>query len=140
MSVAERKFFGEVSALVDKTVRIVTIDGKTFDGTLVGINPATLSLCLSEVKNEKGILMHRVVLNGRVVAEVFAVEKPFDLSALADRLEKVFPKFVKLYEDQGFIMVMEKIKVTEKGVETGSGPAAERVQKVYDQFLSEMKA
>jgi len=139
LSVAERKFFGEVSALIDKPVRVTTRDGKTFDGTLLGINPGTLSLCLSEAKNEKGIIMHRVILNGSVVAEVFAVEKPFDLKALADRLEKVFPKFVKLYEGQGFIMVMEKIKVTEKGVETGSGPAAERVQKVYDQFFSEMK-
>lgn len=139
MSVAERKFFVEVSALVDKPVRVMTTDGKTFEGTLAGINPESLSVCLSEAKTEKG-LMHRVILNGSVVAEVFAVEKPFDLKALADRLEKVFPRFVKLYEDQGFIMVMEKIKVTEKGVETGSGPAAERVQKVYDQFLSETKA
>lgn len=137
---AERKFFSEVSALIDKPVRIITTSGKIFDGTLLGINPTTLSLCLSEAKNEKGAVMHRVILNGSAVAEVFAVEKPFDLRALADRLEKVFPKFVKLYEDQGFIMVMEKIRVTEKGVETGSGPAAERVQKVYDQFLSEMKA
>ena len=140
MSVAERKFFSEVSTLVDKHVRVITTDGKTFDGTLLGVNPETLSLCLSEAKNEKGAVMHRVILNGNVVAEVFAVEKPFDLKALADRLEKVFPKFVKLYEDQGFIMVMEKIKVTEKGVETGSGPAAERVVRVYDQFLSEMKS
>ena len=139
MSVAERKFFVEVSALVDKPVRVITTDGKTFDGTLVGINPENLTVCLSEAKTEKG-LMHRVILNGSVVAQVFATEKPFDLKALADRLDKVFPKFVKLYEDQGFIMVMEKIKVTEKGVETGAGPAAERVQKVFDQFLSETKA
>lgn len=141
MSVAERKLFGEIGALLDKPVRVVTTNGKAFDGTLVGINPETLSLCLAEAKNEKGVVMHRVFLNGNVVAEVFAIEKPFDLKALADRLEKVFPRFVKLYEDQGFILVMEKIKVTEKGVETGiSGPAAERVQKVYEQFLSEMKA
>jgi len=137
--VAERKFFVEVSALVDKPVRVITTDGKTFDGTLVGINPENLTVCLSEAKTEKG-LMHRVILNGIVVAQVFATEKPFDLKALADRLDKVFPKFVKLYEDQGFIMVMEKIKVTEKGVETGAGPAAERVQKVFDQFISETKA
>jgi len=139
LSVAERKFFVEVSALVDKPVRVITTDGKTFDGTLVGINPENLTVCLSEAKTEKG-LMHRVILNGSVVAQVFATEKPFDLKALADRLDKVFPKFVKLYEDQGFIMVMEKIKVTEKGVETGAGPAAERVQKVFDQFISETKA
>jgi hypothetical protein len=46
---------------------------------------------------------------------------------------------VKLYEDKGFIWVMEKVKVTEKGVVEGSGPAAERVQKVYEQFISEIK-
>jgi hypothetical protein len=66
--------------------------------------------------------------------------QPFDLKALAGRLEKVFPTLVKLYEDKGFIWVMDKIKIAEKGVIEGSGPAAERVQKVYDQFLSEIKA
>jgi hypothetical protein len=35
---------------------------------------------------------------------------------------------------------MEKVKVTEKGVIEGTGPAAERVQKVYEQFLSEIKS
>ncbi len=74
------------------------------------------------------------------MAQILAVEKPFDLRALAGRLEKVFPTLVKLYEDKGFIWVMDKIKVTEKGVIEGSGPAAERVQKVYDQFFSEIKA
>ncbi|MDH7595045.1 MAG: Lsm family RNA-binding protein [Candidatus Bathyarchaeia archaeon] len=137
---AERKFFGEIGALVDKLVQVVTTDGKTFTGTLAGINPNTISLVLAEAKNEKGVQIHRVFLNGNVVAQVLAIEKPFDLKALAERLEKVFPTMVKLYEDKGFIWVMEKIKVTEQGVVAGSGPAAERVQKVYDQFVSEMKA
>jgi hypothetical protein len=47
---------------------------------------------------------------------------------------------VRLYEDKGFIWVMDKIKVTEKGVVEGTGPAAERVQKVYNQFISETKS
>jgi hypothetical protein len=67
------------------------------------------------------------------------VEKPFDLKALADRVEKVFPTMVKLYEDKGFIWVMDKVKLTENGVVEGSGPAAERVQKVYEQFIGEVK-
>jgi hypothetical protein len=32
---------------------------------------------------------------------------------------------------------MEKIRVTEKGIIEGSGPAAERVQKVYDEFMKD---
>lgn len=140
MSTAQRRFFSEVATLLDKRVTVATVDGKSYNGTLIGINPNDMSLCMSEAKDEKGQTLHRVVLNGSVVAKIFAVEKPFDLKALSARLEKVFPTMVKLYEDKGFIWVMAKIKVTEKGVAEGTGPAAERVHTVYRQFLSEMKA
>jgi len=140
VSVAQRKFFAEVAALADKAVSIVTTTGKTFTGTLIGINPDNLSLCIAEAKDETGQVYHRVFLSGNVVAHISSTEKPFDLKALAARLEKVFPTMVKLYEDKGFIWVMDKIKLTEKGVVEGSGPAAERVQRVYEQFLSEVKA
>jgi small nuclear ribonucleoprotein (snRNP)-like protein len=139
MSVAQRKYFTEVSALADKSVVVSTTTGKTFNGTLVGINPDNLSLCLADAKDEQGKSFHRAFLNGNVVSQILSVEKPFDLKALADRLEKVFPTMVKLYEDKGFIWVMDKVKLTEKGVTEGSGPAAERVQKVYEQFTSEAK-
>ncbi|MGC9345291.1 MAG: Lsm family RNA-binding protein [Candidatus Bathyarchaeales archaeon] len=139
MSIAQRKFFTEVAALVDKSVIVATTTGKKYTGTLVGINPDTLSLCLADAKDEEGKPLHRVFLNGNVVAQILSVEKPFDLKALAERLEKVFPTMVKLYEDKGFIWVMDRVKVTEKGIVEGSGPAAERVQKVYEQFISEMK-
>ncbi|MCW3986513.1 MAG: Lsm family RNA-binding protein [Candidatus Bathyarchaeota archaeon] len=140
MSAAQRRFFNEVATLLDKKITVATINGKSYSGTLIGINPDNMNLCLSEAKDEKGQTLHRVVINGNVVAKIFAVEKPFDLKALAKRLEKVFPTMVRLYEDKGFIWVMEKIKITEKGIAEGTGPAAERVQKVYEQFLSEMKA
>jgi len=139
LSVAQRKFFTEITALVDKNVIVLTSAGKKYSGTLTGINPDTLSLCLAEAKDEEGKVLHRVFLNGSVVAQILSVEKPFDIKALSDRLEKVFPTMVKLYEDKGFIWVMDKVKVTEKGVVEGSGPAAERVQKVYEQFISEVK-
>ena len=140
MSVALRKYQTEVAALVDKTVSISTTTGKTFIGTLIGINPDNLSLCMAEAKDEKGLTAHRVFLNGSTVAQIISAEKPFDLKALAGRLEKVFPTMVKLYEDKGFIWVMDKVKLTERGVVEGSGPAADRVQRVYEQFMAEVKA
>jgi len=139
LSVAQRRFFTEVSALADRNVIVATTAGKTFTGTLIGINPDNLNVCLAGAKDEEGKVLHRVFLNGSVVAQIFSVEKPFDLKALADRLEKVFPTMVKLYEDKGFIWVMDKVKVTEKGVVEGSGPAAERVEKVYAAFIGEAK-
>jgi len=139
LSVAQRKYFTEISALADKTVSVVTTTGKTFNGTLIGINPDTMSLSIADAKDETGKLLHRIFLNGNVVAQISSAEKPFDLKSLASRLEKVFPTMVKLYEDQGFIWVMDKVKLTEKGVTEGSGPAADRVQKVYQAFMSEVK-
>ena len=140
LSVAQRKYFGEVAALADKTVSVITTDGKTFIGTLIGINQDNLSLVMADARDESGKTIHRVFLNGSVVAQISSAEKPFDLKALATRLEKVFPTMVKLYDDKGFIWVMDKVKLTEKGVVEGSGPAADRVQKVYDAFMSEVKA
>ncbi|MBT0159806.1 hypothetical protein G4O51_07455 [Candidatus Bathyarchaeota archaeon A05DMB-2] len=139
MSVPQRKFLTEVAALVEKTVSVSTTTGRTFTGTLIGINTDNLSLCIAEAKDETGKVTHRLFLNGNVVAQISSAEKPFDLQALASRLEKVFPTMVKLYEDKGFIWVMDKVKLTERGVVEGSGPAAERVQRVYEQFMSETK-
>lgn len=124
---------------MDKQVKATTTDGLSYSGTLTGINPDNMSMILSKAKDEKGQVFHKIILNGNVVAKLFASEKPFDLRALGERLEKVFPTMVRTYEDKGFIWVMEKIKVTEKGVTEGTGPAAERVQRVFTQFLSDMK-
>jgi small nuclear ribonucleoprotein (snRNP)-like protein len=140
LSVAQRKYFTEVAALADKTVAVVTTNGKIFNGTLTGINPDTLNLTLADTKDETGKPLNRLVLNGANVISISSADKPFDLKSLAGRLEKVFPTMVKLYEDQGFIWVMDKVKLTEKGVVEGAGPAADRVQKVYTQFTSETKA
>ena len=140
MSVAQRKYFTEITALADKTVSVVTTTGKTFNGTLLGINPDNMSLCIADARDETGKTLHRVFLNGATVAQIASAEKPFDLKALSVRLEKVFPTLVELDERNGYIMVMRKVKLTEKGVAEGSGPAADRVQKVYEQFMSEVKS
>ncbi len=63
MSMAQRKFFTEVAALLDKHVIVTTTTGKKYSGTLMGINPDTLSLCLGEAKDEEGKNLHRVFLN-----------------------------------------------------------------------------
>ncbi|KYH41569.1 MAG: small nuclear ribonucleoprotein [Candidatus Bathyarchaeota archaeon B26-1] len=125
--------------MINKTVTVTTVDNKRYTGILIGINPESLSLCLSEAKDEKGNVTPKIVLSGNIVAQILAAEREFDIKKLAERLEKVFPRMVRLYEKEGFIWVMDKIKVTAEGVVEGSGPMAERVQRVYSQFVSQMK-
>jgi len=139
MSVAERRYANEVASLVDRNVMIVTTDGKTYSGTLLGVNTENLSLVLGNAKDPEGKVVPKAVISGGMVAQILSIEKAFNLSGLAERLEHVFPRMVKLYEKEGFIWVMDRVKVTEQGVVEGSGPAAERVQKVHAQFISEAK-
>ena len=139
MSMAQRRFNSEVAALIDTTVTVVTTDNKTYTGTLIGVNPENLNLVIANAEDSKSRVFPKVVISGNTVAQIFSTQKAFDLRGLAERLERVFPRMVKLYEKEGFIWVMDRVKVTEKGVVEGSGPAAERVQRVYSQFLREMK-
>ncbi len=139
MSVAERRYVNEIASLVDRNIMVITTDNKTYTGTLLGVNTENLSLVLGNAKDPEGKVIPKMVISGSIVAKILSVEKAFDLSGLAERLERVFPRMVKLYEKEGFIWVMDRVKVTEQGVVEGSGPAAERVQKVHAQFISEAK-
>lgn len=136
---ASRRYLEELSGLLQRDVTVVTMDGKSFTGTLSGFNLETMGVCLSNARDDKGRVVYKLFLNGNVIAQVYTVEKPFDLRGLAERLERVFPKLVRLFEDQGVIVVMDRIRVTEKGIVEGSGPAAERVQRVYEEFTRESK-
>ena len=96
-----------------------------------------MSICLADAKDETGKVSQRLFINGRIISEIYSMEKPFDLKGLTDRLEKVFPRMVKLYDEANVIVVMNKIRIGEKGLIEGSGPAAERVQKVYEEYMKE---
>ncbi len=137
-SLASRRFFKELMDLLGSTVIVQTLDKRKFIGELTGYDPKTLSLCLSNVKTDSGETVHKVFISGQNVSEIMKTEKPIDLRSLARAIEKVFPNMVKLYEDARIIKVMDKITVTERGVE-GRGPAADTVKKIFDDFIKEEK-
>lgn len=134
-SLPDRRFMEEITGLLQKVVTVSTSNGKNYTGVLSGVDSHSLNLCLSEAKDDSGRLVHKLFLNGSNVAQIFSSEKPFNLQALADRLERVFPRMVRMNEEAGMILVMDRIRVSEKGIVEGTGPAAERVQKVYEEFI-----
>jgi small nuclear ribonucleoprotein (snRNP)-like protein len=134
-----RMFFEELSKLLRRIVTIVMVDGKKYVGNFDGYNPETMSICLTDATDDEGKIYPKIFLNGSIVAQILTTEKSFDLKSLAERLERVFPRMVKLYDEIDVIVVMDKIRVDASGILEGSGPAAERVQKVYDEFVKEAK-
>jgi small nuclear ribonucleoprotein (snRNP)-like protein len=134
-AVISRKFGEETLQFLAKKVSVETSDQKIYNGTLTGIDEK-LNVVLDNV-NVEGIL--KLILNGSFVKEIKLMEKPFDFRALSDRLARVFPGLVKIREDVGAIIVMDKIKVTQTGVEEGVGLAADRVRTIYEEFMRETK-
>jgi small nuclear ribonucleoprotein (snRNP)-like protein len=125
----------EITAQLQKVITVSTTDGKSYTGVLSGVDSHTFNLCLSDAKDEAGRILRKLFINGNRVLQISSSEKPFNLQALAERLERVFPRMVRLSEGSGVILVMDRIRVSEKGILEGTGPAAERVQKVYDEFM-----
>lgn len=130
-----RKFYEEILQFVGKKVLIETSYDKNYSGSLSAIDEK-LDTVLENVEGQ-GIL--RIIINGSFVKEIKLLEKPFDLKGLADRLSRVFPGLVKIRDDVKAIIVMDKIKVTEYGIEEGSGLAADRVKSIYEEFMREFK-
>lgn len=130
-----RKFGEEAVQFLGKKVSVETSEQRVYKGTLTGIDER-LDLVLNDVEGT-GIL--KMIINGAFVKEIKLMEKPFDFKALSERLSKVFPGLVRIREDVGAIIVMDKIKVTETGVEEGSGLAADRVRVIYDEFMRESR-
>ncbi|HEY7110860.1 MAG TPA: Lsm family RNA-binding protein [Nitrososphaeraceae archaeon] len=134
-ALTNRKFNEEMLQFVGKKVSVETSDQKNYDGVMAAIDEK-LNLVIDNVEG-KGIL--KLIINGSFVKEVKLLEKPFDLKGLAERLGRVFPGLVKIREDVGAIIVMDKIKVTQAGIEEGVGLSANRVKAVYDEFMRDSK-
>jgi small nuclear ribonucleoprotein (snRNP)-like protein len=135
LSVAFRKFGEESIQFLGKKVSIETSDKKTYGGTLIGINEK-LDVILEDLETS-GII--KIIINGSFIKEIRLMEKPFDLKALAERFSRVFPGLIKVREDVGAVIVMDKIKVTQNGIEEGTGLAADRIKAIYDEFVRETK-
>ncbi len=134
-SLVTRKFGEETLHFLGKKVSIETSDNKVYNGTLAGIDEK-LDVVLDHVEGH-GIM--KLILNGSFVREVRLMEKPFDFKALGDRFTRVFPGLVKIRDDIGAIIIMDRIKVTQSGVEEGTGPTADRVRQIYDDFMKETR-
>ena len=131
-AIISRKFAEESIQFLGKKVSIETSDNKNYSGVLVGLSEK-FDLILNNVDSPN---IQKLMVNGSFVKEIKLLERPFDFKALADRLSRIFPGLVKIRDDIGAIIVMDKIKVTEEG----SGLAASRVKAIYDEFLKETKS
>ncbi|NIM45184.1 MAG: hypothetical protein GTN80_04715 [Nitrososphaeria archaeon] len=135
---AGETFKKEIVVFLDEEVKIETLKGESITGTLKAYDPVNLSLILEDAV-VKGEIFKRLMVSGSSVAKVFLKEKRVDLEKLKEMLERSFPRLVEYKKELGVILVMNRIRVTEKGVEGDPGAATDRVKQVFEKFMEEFK-
>ncbi|MGD9394852.1 MAG: Lsm family RNA-binding protein [Candidatus Thorarchaeota archaeon] len=134
---AMRAFNRELAAVVGATVEVVINTGKSYAGTLKGIDQNTLSIVLSDVVADDETNIPKIFIYGSSIVSFSVAEREISLEGLAKELEKTFPPGgVQFYPDTGIILVMNKIRISKDGIE-GSGPLYERVAVIADDWLKE---
>jgi hypothetical protein len=137
-AIASKRFNDEFALILDKTVKVVASTG-VYTGRVLAYNPGDYSLWMADVKEEKGETYSKLFLAGHSILRVEVLETGPDLSQLAERLNKLFPNLVVYHKESDTIVVMDRLRVTREGV-FGEGPAAERVKRVYEEFMREQRA
>jgi small nuclear ribonucleoprotein (snRNP)-like protein len=134
---AMRAFNRELAAVVGATVEVAINTGKTYSGTLKGIDQTSLSIVLSDVVADGETSIPKIFIYGSSIVTFSVAEREISLEGLVKELEKTFPPGgVQFYPDTGIILVMNKIRISKDGIE-GSGPLYERVAVIADDWLKE---
>jgi len=134
-----RQYNTEIGSLIDKIVKVYLDNDKFFVGLLKGVSEDS-NLILDNAKNEKNKSFPKLLVRSSFYNYVTLEEEPFPMQGLADRISKIFSKgHVNYIPEQNIISILNgKIVVNEEGVR-GDGPSAERVKKIYDQFVMDIE-
>ena len=134
-----RQYNTELGLLLDKIVKVYLDQDKFFVGQLKGVSEDS-DLILINAKNEKTKTFPKLLIRSTYYNFISVEEEPFPMQALADRIATIFSKgHVNYIEDQNIISILNgKIIVDENGVR-GTGPSADRVKKIYDQFKLDLE-
>ena len=142
MSVPSRRIAGDLASILDKSVVVKLSNNKTYVGTLSSFEISPFLVALTNAKDESNNVFFKVILNGDFITEIQVKSAPlFDPKEFASYLEKSLglrPGDIKVYEEVGTVVVLDKIKVTESGVE-GSGPMAQKVYDVFNDYIKRKK-
>jgi len=137
-----RRFYSEVSGLIDKKVYVRLVDGKIYKGVLLGIDQPSMNIVLGDADAE-GKRFFRVVISGSRISEIIVEETPvFDpeefFNVVVQRLN-INPANVKVYRDSGLVVILDRYRVSENGVE-GSGALANKIYDIWQEYMESRKA
>lgn len=134
---ANKRFVAEINNLIGKEVFVGLSNGDEYRGVLHAVD-SQLNIILLNVITKSGNKFSKSILFSRYIIYINSVEKGFDLRGFAKYAEKYFPGMVKYVEESNIVLIGDKVRVSEIGIE-GSGPLAERVRQIYEEFAKRQR-
>lgn len=142
MATVSRKLVSEVTSWQGKRIKVRLIDGRMYEGVVEAIDHPSFNILLSDVVNEKGEKLYKVLIRGQQISEVIIPQQDiFNAEEFARLLQeelKLAPGAIKVYPEIETVMVFNSIKVTRNGVE-GSGPLAQKVYSIFEKYMAAKK-
>ena len=142
LSYSARSIIGELTKAIDKKVIVRLVDGKMYIGKLLSFDQSALHIVLGDVESSDGAKYHRVIVHGSRVSEIIIQEQPlFNAEEFASLiLSKLGLRsdVVKVFHDTNIVIVYDRIKVSEAGVE-GSGSLAQKIYELYSEYMESKK-
>lgn len=139
---ASRRLVSELAGLIDKRIRVVLSDGRSYEGQLAGFDHPSLNLLLQNAVDDKGNKYPKVVIKGERLSEIVVLEVPIfdpeDFKNFVVREMKIPEHLVKVIPEARIVEVQGRYRVSEKGVE-GTGPVAETLYRLLQQYLESRK-
>jgi small nuclear ribonucleoprotein (snRNP)-like protein len=142
---AIRNLISEIAGLVGNVVKVKLVDGTTYEGKLVGIDVGdrlSLHLLLENAKSSAGESYYKVFINGSRVSEIISVQRPaFDPEEFAEFITAKLslpPGTVRVLKEAKTVLVYDRYKITENGVE-GSGGMASKLYSLWEEYMESRK-
>ena len=142
LAAGNRRIATELNNLVGKRVEVILVDGRKYSGILLAYDHPELNLLLSDVDIGEGEKVPRMIITGKVIAEIRAYELSlFDPKEFAEYLIRKLGlrrDAVKVIPDAGVVMVYNNVRVTAEGVE-GAGNLVAKVNYVFREYMERKK-
>ncbi|QGR18877.1 Lsm family RNA-binding protein [Stygiolobus azoricus] len=139
---SSRRVSGDLNTLIDKTIIVKLSNNKTYSGVLSSFELSPFMISLTNAKDNENNTYYKVIINGSLITEILVKNAPiFDPREFAELVAKelnIRTADIKVYEEAGIVTILDKIKVSENGVE-GSGPLAQKVYDIYNSYVEKKK-
>lgn len=138
---ATRRMMSELNALLDKEVIVKTKDGSILKGTLYGFDTQSFNILLKNA-SDSSQTYPLVLLYSENILMLAATQPPLfnpeEFARIVASKLNIRESDIKVYPEAGVVVVLNNIRVSEKGVE-GSGPLAHKVYGLFTEYMESKK-